>query len=771
MRLFIAEKPSLGRAIAENLGNGVKKDGYISLNGGEDIVTWCFGHILEQYNPDDYDESLKVWKLETLPIIPQQWKLKVKKDAAQQFKVIKELVADADYIINAGDPDREGQLLIDEVLEHIGNQKPVKRILLNALDERSVKNALQDLRDNKDFVGLKNSARARSYADWLVGMNLTRAYTVKGRAAGYGVVNVGRVKTPTLALVVRREEAIKNFVSTKHYQVHVVFKNDKGLIPAIWKMGNDIDGLDSEGRLLKKDMADNLLKKIEMVANHGNGAMVTRVEQKKSQVGQRLLYSLSTLQVDAGRKYGYTPQQVLDTMQALYEKKLTTYPRSDCEYLPTNQLPDAKNVLAAISQSFPEEMGEFIKKADTNIVSRAWNDKKISAHHAIIPTTCSTQLSNLTETQQRLYGLVAKAYVAQFYPIHTFLATKVTIECADEKFQANGKTVLEPGWKLLYNKEANDEDEQSVPTLPEVSEQESVLYNEGKVKELVTTPPKRFTDSTLLQAMKEIHKYVRDKNLASTLKDCKGIGTEATRAGIIEQLKKANLLTTEKRFLVPTNTAFMAIKILPDELTYPDSTAVWENKLDEIAEGKGDFSSFIGAQAENVKKILATIKQQSIATNKDAVICPSCGKPMMRRKSSNGFFWGCSGYPNCKQTFPDKKGKPDMEKKRFHLTGKSEPCPHCGKQLRQLALDKARIWICENKNCKIPNLRNTTTFPDREDKPVIVRCPNCGEGYMLRAESKKRPGKFYWWCSAKCGMKPVWDKDGLPDIPKEYEGR
>lgn len=370
MRLFIAEKPSLGRAIAENLGKGVAKDGCIECSGGQDIVTWCFGHILEQCDPGEYDERYQKWVMDDLPIIPEKWKLNVKKDAAKQYKIIKELVKKADYIVNAGDPDREGQLLIDEVLQHLGNKKPVKRILLNALDTKSVVQALGDLRDNKDYAGLRDSALARSQADWLVGMNLSRAYTIISRDAGYdGVLHVGRVQTPTLALVVRREEEITHFKPTTHYVLRVTWQHEGENIPTVWKMKPDMEGLDTEHRLLSKEIAEGLLTKIELAANHGDGARITSVEQKKKQEGQRLPYSLSTLQVEAGRRYGLSPQQVLDTMQSLYEMKLTTYPRSDCEYLPTNQMDDAGvilNNLAGIA-----ELSGIAARADTAIVSRA----------------------------------------------------------------------------------------------------------------------------------------------------------------------------------------------------------------------------------------------------------------------------------------------------------------------------------------------------------------------------------------------------------------
>lgn len=757
MRLFIAEKPSLGRAIAENLGKGTKKDGYISLNDGKDVVTWCFGHILEQYDPNEYDEKYKHWNLADLPILPKVWKLKVKKDAKKQFGVIKELLGKADFVVNAGDPDREGQLLIDEVLEYLGNDKPTQRILLNALDAKSVKEALSDLRPNKDFTGLRDSARARSQADWLVGMNLTRGYTIKAREAGYeDVIHVGRVQTPTLALVVRREHDIQHFQPTTHYAVQAVFQHAKGAIPSTWNIPKDLDGVDSEGRLLDRSIAEGILTRTETVATAGNSASVTKVEQKKKQEGQRLPYSLSTLQVEAGRKYGLTPQQVLDTMQSLYEKKLTTYPRSDCEYLPTNQLADAPAILKNLADV--PELKDFVPKANPSMVSRCWNDKKISAHHALIPTTVHAPFSSLNDTEQKLYVLVAKAYLAQFFPIHVYQATKITVTCGKDVFTANGKIILTNGWKELYAKDSKDKEEQ--PALPDVQEGDPVAFGSGKVAEKVTTPPKRFTDATLLQAMKEIYKYVKDKGLAPRLKECKGIGTEATRAGIIELLKHAGFVREEKRNLVPTDTGRMAVSVLPDSITYPDTTAEWEAELDQISDGTLSLQDFLAKQTKRLHALLEEVKNGQLPKNPHAVLCPNCGKPMRRRKSKKGeYFWGCSGYPDCKTTAPDKKGKPDFsaKKKSSALTGKTATCPVCGKHLRQIKGKFGIFWGCEDKACN-------ATFPDHDNKPVIIHCPSCKEGYLKRAESKKYPGKFYWYCSARCGAKSVWDNDGLPKL-------
>jgi len=292
MQLFIAEKPSLGRAIAEGIGSGEKKDGYISLKNGEVIVTWCFGHILEQWYPEQYDEKYKKWNMADLPLIPSEWKVSVKKESAKQFKIIKELIGKADYIVNAGDPDREGQLLIDEVLGYVGNKKPVKRILLNAIDDKSVKQALNDLRNNDDFIGLRNSALGRSRADWLVGMNLSRAYSLQAQDAGYGHISVGRVMTPTMALVVRREQEIMNFKPTTHYQVQVEWSHTNGKFPTTWVIPEDYEGLDSEGRLLSKEQADKVLKDVE-----GQPGKIVGLTEKEKKVGQRLPYSLSTLQI------------------------------------------------------------------------------------------------------------------------------------------------------------------------------------------------------------------------------------------------------------------------------------------------------------------------------------------------------------------------------------------------------------------------------------------------------------------------------------------
>ena len=661
MKLFIAEKPSLAQAIATGIGIGVGKkfDGYILLNGGEEIVTWCYGHILEQLSPNEYDAKYQKWRMEDLPIVPICWKLKVKKDAVKQFNIIRELIGKATVIINAGDPDREGQLLVDEVLEYVGNKKPVQRILLNALDEKSVKHSLNNLKNNEEFQGLKNAALGRSRADWLIGMNLSRAYTLQAQQAGYEKVSIGRVMTPTMALVVRREEEIANFNPVTHYLVKTNFSSNFGEIVAIWQMTDKVLNLDREGRLLNRKVAEDFLAKLNSVGD--KQGRIIRVEEKNKVENQRLPYSLSNLQIEAGKIYGYSPQVVLDVMQELYEKKLTTYPRSDCEYLPENQISEATKILKNLESLPNKEFVELVRNADVKIRSKAWNDKKISAHHAIIPTRIKADFENLKEIEQNLYLMVAQAYLAQFYPSHEYKSTKVIISFADEKFVSKGKNIIKLGWRVIY-KHILKSDSEEGSILPPIREGELVKYSSGTIVEKTIKAPTRFNSSTLLQAMKEIYKYVKNDDLKLELKECSGIGTEATRAGIIEKLQTSGFLKLMGKYLEPTEKAKMAVKILPEEIIYPDTTAIWEKELEEVAKGEKSIDEFYKNQVRGLNFLVKKAKESEITPPPNTVICPNCGKLMVRRKGKNGYFFGCSGYPECRMIARENNGKPEFSK-------------------------------------------------------------------------------------------------------------
>ena len=655
-RLFIAEKPSLAKEIAKGLGAS-RGDGCFK-NGKGDVVTWCYGHILEQFNPDEYDASLVKWDMKALPIIPKVWKMKVKDDCKKQFNIIKKLVGEADTIVNAGDPDREGQLLVDEVLEYLGNRKPVQRILVNALDEKSIAFALNHLRDNKEFSGMCESARARSRADWLVGINLTRAYTIMAQRGGYrGIIHIGRVQTPTLALVVRREQEIKNFVPKDYFTLKAVWHHANGDIISAWEPGDNAE-LDSDGKLLNKSVADAVYNKIQESI-----ARIASVEMDKKKESPRLPYSLSTLQVEAGVKFGYTPQEVLDTMQSLYEKKYTTYPRSDCNYLPENQLADAsvvmKNIVDSHSNSDDGRMfASCMKEVDLNKKSKAWNDKKVTAHHAIIPTTVKCPLDELSTKEKNMYTMVAKAYFVQFLPEHEYMATKITLTAEKEKFKATGKTVIRQGWKVLYH---GNEDDEKLPALPKVDKDDTAPFKSGGVESRKTTPPKRYTEATLLKDMKEIHKHVRNAELKGKLKSLSGIGTEATRATIIDGLVKNGFMKTEKKYLVPTDVANVMIKILPSVITYPDTTAMWEDILEKISNNEVSVENFTTAQTRMIGKLIEQADKTDTSTlglAKSLGKCPRCGKNIYDKGKS----FSCEGYPKCtfaiwkKPTFGILKG-------------------------------------------------------------------------------------------------------------------
>lgn len=658
MRLYIAEKPSMAREIAACLKNPQRGKGFIKTSGG--VVTWLVGHVLRQVEPESYDAKYKVWRTEDLPIVPKIWKLEVDPKTAEQFNIVKELIKDATEIVHAGDPDREGQLLVDEVLDFVGNKKPVKRILLNALDEISIKRANENLRDNAEFFNLKQSALARSRADWLIGMNLSRAYTLAAQRAGHKeVFPIGRVKTPTLALVVRREKEIVNFKPVDFFNIFVQFQHEKGSFVAKWKPKNDDKKFfDSEGRLIDKNFAETCQKNFATPPLDGKIASCKTSEKKEY---QPLPFSLSTLQIAAGKLFNYTPQQVLDIAQSLYEKKLTTYPRSDCQYLPTTQFSDAKKILANLQRTNDESLKKLFDHADPKIKSYAWNDKKISAHHAIIPTTKLAAVP-LSEMEVNIYKLIAKNYAVQFYPVHIYDETAVEVSYKKEKFSARGKVVKQTGWREFYITAKNKSDYEVLQNLPKVAKGDAVTYKNSELKKSKTEPPPRFSASSLVQGMKDIHKYVKNPAVQQQLKDVYGIGTEATRAQIIDDLINRGFLKfmsgRNKKSLQPTEKAFMLIDLLPDEITFPDATAIWEDKLHSMSEGEGTLEEFLAGQVQFTKQLCSKAVQAKVKPVEGATLCPRCKSGIMvkrKRKDGSKEFWGCSNYPNCRMACDDLK--------------------------------------------------------------------------------------------------------------------
>jgi DNA topoisomerase-3 len=666
MRLFIAEKPSLGRAIAQFLpGRGTPQGPAgkppTHIVAGDDVVTWCFGHLLEMAQPEDYDAAYKQWSFDTLPMVPEQWRLVPKDSARDQIKAIKALLAKATSVVNAGDPDREGQLLVDQMLEYLGNRKPVKRIWLAALDETSVRRALGEMRDNGQYQNLKASAEARQRGDWLVGMNLTRAYTMAGRKTGYdGVLSIGRVQTPTLALVVNRDLAIENFKPKDFFSVSVAIQAAGGAFSARWKPSDNVT-VDESGRVLAKTDADAVAS---MVAGK-TGQVVTFEALEKKQAAP-LPYSLSSLQMAANKKFGFGAQEVLDIAQELYEGKLTSYPRTDCNYLPESQFGDAPGILAGLLGLYPE----LVKEANATLKSNAWNDKKITAHHAIVPTC---QVSQLRGKAALVFDLIVKAYLAQFFPAYTYRQTSVVLAVAGETFTASGKVPLSPGWKTIFGAAASEEDENGKSDdksdkqiLPVLKDGDSVSCESASVESKKTTPPARFTEGTLIQAMTNIHQIVEDPELKKRLRETAGIGTEATRAGILETLKRRAFILENGKQIISSDLGRTLIMALPEKVKSPGLTGLFEQLLDGIAEGRITQDRFLQKQVEYVSKYVEEAKTAVLGLSA-AHPCPVCKEGHLRRRNGErGFFWGCSRYQEgCKTSFPDKVGKPDQGPKKL----------------------------------------------------------------------------------------------------------
>jgi DNA topoisomerase-3 len=606
MRLFIAEKPSLARAIAEALpGPRQKRDGYIEC-GGDNLVAWCAGHILEQAPPDEYDPKFKTWSLDHLPITPQQWKLVVK--TPELLKTIGSLLPKATRVVNAGDPDREGQLLVDEVLEFLHYKGPVDRVLISDLNTSAVIKAIAGIQSNANFRKLYESALARQRADWLYGMNMTRLYTLLGRGGGYGgVLSVGRVQTPLLGLVVRRDLEIERFQSKPYYTLTAAVASPSGPFVATWQPGASVEGaLDTDGRLISREKAAEFQRQTS-----GRAGVVSKSTFEKKAEAAPLPYSLADLQVDAAKQLGVSAKDVLDVAQSLYEThRLITYPRSDCSFLPEGHLEQARSVTAAIETNLPS-LRAFASSADLSLRSRAWNDKKVTAHHAIIPTPTARPDARLSDRERAVYELVARRYRAQFFPAFEYNQTQLEVTVAGERFTASGRQGLAQGWRVLLAAAADDAPESDADpveanrSLPMLKEGQTVTVGEVAVAEKKTQPPKRFTHATLVQAMTGIARFVENPSIKQILRETDGIGTPATQAAIIDTLFERNYLEEKKKQIVSTPTGRVLIQTLPSIATTPDMTALWESAMRRISEGEMPFDDFLARVLGQLRDLIA----------------------------------------------------------------------------------------------------------------------------------------------------------------------
>lgn len=633
MKLYIAEKPSLGRAIADVLPKPhTKGDGFIRVGSG-DVVSWCIGHLLEQAEPDAYDSAYKQWNIQHLPIVPDQWQLAIKSKTRKQFSTLKKLIQQADQLVNAGDPDREGQILVDEVINHCGvsqaKKQSTERCLISDLTPQAVKKSLGNLKMNTDFIPLAASALARSRADWLYGMNMTRLCTIRGQQSGFkGVLSIGRVQTPLLGLVVRRDREIEDFVSKPFYELHIILETKaKKVKPAItfsakWQPSEACQPYrDEEGRVLSRPLVENVASRV--INKSGEVKSFSSILKKQA---PPLPYNLSCLQIDAAKRFGLNAKQVLDICQQLYERhQLITYPRSDCRYLPKDQFKDAAQLVSAVEHNTPV-LGQVIKEINLQLQTKAWDDKKVTAHHAIIPTRKTANLKNVSANEGKVYQLIAQQYLMQFLP--SFDYQQIVIECLVEGgvFICKRKEMVNLGWKIAYGdmdkKEKNKSDQnkddddfidasgsnpanQKMPTL---KKGDALLCIDTHIQDKQTTPPKRFNDASLLSAMTGIARYVQDPGIRKILRETDGLGTEATRAGIIELLFKRDFLVRKGKEIQASDIGRQLINSLPDCVTLPDMTAQWEAQLESISQRELPYRQFIEPMTDALQQLIGEVK-------------------------------------------------------------------------------------------------------------------------------------------------------------------
>ncbi|MBD5532826.1 MAG: DNA topoisomerase 3 [Lachnospiraceae bacterium] len=616
MQLVITEKPSVAQSIARVIGADERKDGYMEGNGY--LVSWCVGHLVELAPPESYGEQWKKWTYESLPMIPDKWQHEVKGETAAQYKVLKELMNDirVDTIVAATDSGREGELIFRLVYHQAGCNKPVKRLWISSMEESAVREGFANLKPGSDYDNLYYSALCRQRADWLVGLNGTRLFTVLYSGK---VLKVGRVQTPTLAMIVDREEKIMNFKKGQYFTVHIM-----------------MDGIDAAtGRIDDKGRADEIVE-----ACRNGQALVTSVIKEEKVIAPPKLYDLTTLQRDANRLFGFTAKQTLEYTQSLYEKKLATYPRTDSQYLSDDMEQTARDVTEAVIHSVL-----FEENAASNPgIKRVLDSKKVTDHHAIIPTMeiADTDLAALPETERKILSLIANRLLCATGEKHSYDTVRAEFSCGGHVFAVSGKSVTQNGWKDFEKafkrsfKVAVDRDgESGEKKLPELSEGQTFDRVQTKTSEHFTNPPKRFTEDSLLAAMERAGAEDMGDDV-----ERKGLGTPATRADIIEKLVKDGFVRREKKQMVPTEDGIKLITVLPDVVKSPKLTADWENALTLVAKGEYSMQEFMDGIADMVKELVRTYhsvsdEQKTMFGNSGQEIfgkCPKCGGDVVKGK-------------------------------------------------------------------------------------------------------------------------------------------
>lgn len=671
--VVLAEKPSVARDIARVLNCHRKGNGF--LEGDKYIVTWALGHLVTLADPEAYDDKYKTWKLEDLPMVPKELKLIVIKQTSKQFNAVKSQLqrSDVGEIVIATDAGREGQLVAQWILDKAKVNKPTKRLWISSVTDKAIKDGFQKLRNGKDFENLYHSAVARSEADWYVGLNATRALTCKFNAQ----LSCGRVQTPTLAIIAKREEEIKDFKSKPYYGIQA--ETDQNII-LTWhdSQSNDI-------KTFVKENAEQILVKAK-----NKQAKVTDVEKKSKKSFAPQLYDLTELQRDANKAFGYSAKETLQIMQKLYEQhKILTYPRTDSRYLSTDIVDTLKERIKACGigpyKPFAHKLLQKPIKGNSSFV----NDSKVSDHHAIIPTEETVLLNKLTDKERKIYDLVVKRFLAVLFPPFEFEQTTIKASIAEALFIAKGKTVASMGWKEVYENRFEDDDNHDDlkdQLLPTIAKGDSLTISSIRVTKGETKPPARFNEATLLSAMENPAKYMagESKELIKTIGETGGLGTVATRADIIEKLFNTFLIEKKGKEIFITSKGKQLLELVPEELKSPALTAEWEQKLELIAKGKLPKNVFINDMKNYAKTVVFEIKNSTEKFKHDNITgtkCPECGKLMLEVNGKKGKMLVCQD-----RECGHRKSISKITNAR---------CPNCHKKLELRGQGEGQIFVCK----------------------------------------------------------------------------
>ncbi|CTQ47293.1 DNA topoisomerase 3 [Roseibium aggregatum] len=727
--VWIAEKESAAQAIANTLAKlygGTPRKGQYCIAVGEHVVTYARGHLYELAQAHDYNKDWKSWSLDPLPLIPKQFALFPRRDGniRQQVSAVKDIVRRADNLVSAGDAAREGQLIVDNVIREAGRDpfaSNVKRLWLSSMADKDIRNAIASMKPNADYGDLSDAATTRSHADWIHGINMSRCFTLLSQdAGGREVVRVGRVKTPTLGLVVSRDREIANFKPTDHFGVTVTFDHENGSFDANWNIPGDI--VDQNGRLLDRSKAADVAERVK----GARGKILTTESEKKSKAAP-LPFNLSALQTEMSKRHGFSAQKTLDLAQGLYEKRAATYPRTDSRYLPDSIYRDERNDILSALGSLSSYSG-FMENLNSRIRHAAWNDSKVSDHHAIVPTVFNpSDLDSLTDDEAVLFDVIARSFLGLFMPDQKWLAMTAIVEAADETFRATGRVPIDAGWTVLRGVTDSDDDEkkENDGALPDMHRNDRVTASKSELKAKQTEPPSPFTDGTLIHAMANAQNFVKDPAIRRQLKEVEGIGTEATRAGLIEELLKDGSFRKERgngkaQWIRATQKGvdvIDAINKTAPSYTSVELTALWESRLSNIAAGKesmGDFMSDLAAAlrttiSEAKSKGGVRVGAQTETLEGDGKPCPKCGEGTMRTRSTRDkrVFLGCDAWkrddPNsCSHSeWPDSGSSRPGSKSGSTATHPKAgtACPKCGNgklKLRHRKSDGKPFLSCDS---------------------------------------------------------------------------